>query len=136
MHGRSVDTPRDYWTRLEIDGVFQYVSLSMAAGHLHGKLKEWGFDKIQELIPYEYVGGPEHGKKEGQGRIWDLRVDAGGREAQLEELQGRYDRYMAVRQEALSQEFDEKAPKHTLYTDLYGNGTVKAAGQHLRAHSP
>lgn len=105
------------WARLEIDGAFHYAFLSMAAGHLYGMLDERGVDKILELIPHDYIDGPEHGKREGKGTIWDLRVDAGGLEAQLKELQDRYYRYIAARQEALSQVFDAKSQQQVYQID-------------------
>lgn len=106
------------WARLEIDGAFHYAFLSMAAGYLCGMVDEWGSDKIGELIPYDFVDGPDHGKRENKGTLWDMRVDAGGMEAQLEELQDRYRHYMAARHEALSQAFDEKAQKQVYLIDL------------------
>jgi hypothetical protein len=57
---------------------------------MYSKLEEFGFDKINEMIPHEYVDGKNHGKREGKGSIFDLRVDAGGLEAQMEELKDRY----------------------------------------------
>jgi hypothetical protein len=39
------------------------------------------------------------------------RLDAGGREAYLEELRERFYRYLSERYEALVDEFDQKAPK-------------------------
>lgn len=106
------------WARLEIDGTFHYALLSMAAGHLYGMLDELGFDKIGELIPYDYVDGPDHGKREAKGTVWDMRVEAGGLEAHLEELQDRYRRYLAARYEALSRAFDDKAQKQVYLIDL------------------
>lgn len=110
------------WAHLFIDGDFYYANLSMAAGYLYGMLDGLGLDKIQEQIPYEYVDGPEHGKRDGKGTIWDLKLDAGGMEAQLQELQDRYYRYTMERQEALSREFDEKAQKRVyLIERSHGN---------------
>lgn len=73
----------------------------LLAGYIYSKLEELGFDKINELIPHEYIDGKNHGKREGKGSIFDLRVDAGGLEVQLEELKDRYYKYLFSRCEAI-----------------------------------
>jgi hypothetical protein len=105
------------WARLHIGGVFYYAHLSMAANYLCGIIDELGFDKIQELIPYDYVDGKDHGKKDGEGIIYDKRIAAGGREAELEELQQRYYSYMQERQEALLTDFDTQARQRVYLID-------------------
>ncbi len=97
------------WARLLIDGAFYYANLSMVAGYIYSQLDDFGSDRIRELIPHVYVAGPNHGKREGNGRLWDRRADAGGQEAQLKELRQRYYRYTAARWEALSQRLDKQA---------------------------
>jgi hypothetical protein len=99
------------WARLQINGHFHYANLCLLAGYLYSKLEEIGFDKINELIPHQYVDGKNHGKREDQGFIFDMRVDAGGMEAQLDELKDRYYHYLFSRSVALSAEFDRQAPK-------------------------
>ncbi|MDO9104347.1 MAG: hypothetical protein Q7U57_05235 [Methylovulum sp.] len=68
------------WARLQINGVFHYANLCMLAGYVHSKLEEFGFDKINGLISHEYVEGKNHGKRESQESLFDMRVDAGGLE--------------------------------------------------------
>jgi hypothetical protein len=108
----------DYcWARLEIDGIFHYANLSMAAHHLYSILDESGFEKIGELIPHDFVDGKDHGKREGNGFIWDLQVDAAGMEKQLDELQHRYYSYLSERRDAFLNEFDEKAQGQVYLVD-------------------
>lgn len=81
------------WARLFADGQFTYATLSCAAGYVFSQTDPYGHDVIKELIPHRYVEGDHHGKREGTGYLFDLRVDADGREEQLDELQDRYFRY-------------------------------------------
>jgi|CXWL01.1.fsa_nt_gi hypothetical protein len=106
------------WARLHINGVFHYANLCLLAGYVNSKLEEFGFDKIHEMIPHKYVDGKNHGKREGQGSIFDMRVDAGGLEAQLEELKDRYYKYLFSRCEAILDDFDAKAPKRVYLVDV------------------
>lgn len=106
------------WARLQINGVFHYANLCILAGYLYSKLEEFGFDKINEMIPHEYVDGKNHGKREGKGSIFDLRVDAGGLETQLDELKDRYYNYLFSRCEAILDDFDAKAPKRVYLVDV------------------
>jgi hypothetical protein len=110
------------WARLQIDGVFHYANLYLAAGYLHGRLEDDGFDKIDALIPHTYVPGKNHGKRERSGTIFDQRVDAGGLEGQLEELQDRYYRYLADRSDALLSDFDTKASRRVYLLDCSREG--------------
>ncbi|MEQ1559262.1 MAG: hypothetical protein ABL933_10065 [Methyloglobulus sp.] len=106
------------WARLHINGVFHYANLCLLAGYVNSKLEEFGFDKINEMIPHQYVDGKNHGKREGQGFIFAMRVDAGGLEAQLDELTERYYRYLSSRSEAILSDFDAKAPKRVYQVDV------------------
>ena len=105
------------WARLHIDGTFFYADLSMAANYLYGVAEETGFDKIRELIPYEYVDGNNHGKREGKGTLFDLKLMANGKEAQLEELQRRYRVYIIERQKVALDDFDAKAQRRAYLVD-------------------
>jgi hypothetical protein len=110
-------TPYQHWARLFIDSQFFYATLSCMAGHLLSILDESGSDKILELIPHEYVDGPDHGKREGKGFLYDKRIDAAGLEAHLEELQDRFHRYMRERYEELADDFDRKAHRRVYLLD-------------------
>jgi hypothetical protein len=99
------------WARLYINGIFHYANLCMVGGYVNGELEDFGFDQINKLIPHEYVEGKDHRKKEDQGRLFDMKVDAGGLEGQLDELQSRYHNYIQSRYETILDDYDTNAPK-------------------------
>jgi hypothetical protein len=94
------------WARLFIDGKFTYAMLSMAAGYLYSEIQNAAHDLIEARIPHTYVEGPRHGKTEGDLWQWDMRVDAGGQEGVLDELQHRVWDYESRRVEALQSAWD------------------------------
>jgi hypothetical protein len=94
------------WARLMIDGAFHYAVISSLAGYLTDMLDEAGFDRIDELIPCQYDVGPNHGNREGNGYVYDKRLNAGGLEGQLQALRDRYYTYMKERYEALLERFN------------------------------
>jgi hypothetical protein len=98
------------WARLFIDDAFYYASLSSVASYINGMLDTAGSEKIAELIPHDYVHGKDHGKREGDCFIFDLRPNAAGLERHLEELQQRFWHYLSECYETLLDEFDQKAP--------------------------
>jgi hypothetical protein len=110
-------TPYQRWARLFIDGEFFYATLSCMAGYLLSIIDDSGSDKISELIPHEYVDGPEHGKREGGGFLYDKRIDAAGLEGQLQELQDRFHRYLRERYDELAADFDGKAHRRVYLLD-------------------
>lgn len=78
------------WARLLMDGRLCYVTLTMASWQLYGAMEEAARAEIEARLPHRHVRGPEDGKRDERGSIrWDLRVEAGGQEALLEELQRR-----------------------------------------------
>lgn len=97
------------WARLRIDGNFFYATLCMAEGYLHSLLEEFGREQIDVLIPHRYVDGKNHGKRRGKGTIFDMKVDAGGKEGELEELEDRYRDYVRGRCEVVAAQFDADA---------------------------
>jgi hypothetical protein len=97
------------WARLFIDETFYYATLSSTASFISGGLETVGAEKIAQLIPHGFVEGKQHGAREGDGFLWDLRVDAAGLERQLEELEHRFWNYVADRHETLLDEFDQNA---------------------------
>jgi hypothetical protein len=105
------------WARLHIDGAFSYASLWMAAGYLGSVIDEAGQDKIAALIPHRHVRGKDDGKREGGGTLLDIRIDANGQEAQLEELKSRYYRYVGERQRAMAGAFDREERKRVYLLD-------------------
>ncbi|KJV05699.1 hypothetical protein [Methylocucumis oryzae] len=105
------------WARLQINGVFHYANLCTLAAYMHSKLEELGFDKISQMIPHEYVDGESHGKREGQGTIFDIRLEAGGLEPQLDELNSRYYNYLSTRVESLLNDYHAAASKRVYQLD-------------------
>lgn len=105
------------WARLSVDGVFYYATLSSAAGHIFDEIDDAGGDIIQELIPHEYVKGKYHGQEERGSIRWDMRVDAGGLESQLDELQRLYWKFLAKRHDALLDDFDAAAQERVYFLD-------------------
>ena len=97
------------WARLFVDGRFTYVTLSMAAGYLYGRLESAGSDLIEQRIPHRHVPGRNHGKTEGENWQWDMRVDANGQEGILDELQRRTWNYQYQRWESLLSAYDAEA---------------------------
>lgn len=59
----------------------------MAAWHLYATMQEAAANEVQRLLPHSYVAGPDDAKVERGLIRWDSRVQAGGQEALLEELQ-------------------------------------------------
>jgi len=106
------------WARLFIDGVFHYTSLCMAAGYVYSCIKESGLEKVSTLIPHRYLNAKDHGKPEGKGTIFSQRIDADGKEPQVEELQRRFWDYLSPRYDALCIEFDGQACKAIYMEDL------------------
>ncbi len=75
------------WARTEIDGGFFYLNLYSYQIWVHYALEEAQTDWIDEHIPYDLVDGPNNGKKEEGGYVWDMRRDAHGKEGWLEQMQ-------------------------------------------------
>lgn len=77
------------WVRFLVDKQLVYLTLSMAAGYLYGQISEAAADELQRRIPHHHVSGPDDGKQEDGMIRLDMRIDAGGHEALLDELQAR-----------------------------------------------
>lgn len=97
------------WARMLVDGRLCYVTLSMTSWRLHGTMQEAADGEIEARIPHRHVRGPEDGKRDERGVIrWDTRVEAGGQEALLEELQHRVREEQFRRRRELGQIFHEQ----------------------------
>lgn len=83
------------WARLMIDDSFSYGVLSMVAGYLYCQLDEYGNDYMEKLIPYEIIHGKNHGKAQGDGYLFDLKIEAKGLELQLNELKHRFWKHLS-----------------------------------------
>ncbi|MGB5338119.1 MAG: hypothetical protein WBO06_03380, partial [Gammaproteobacteria bacterium] len=75
---------------------------------------EAGIERIDELIPCQYVDGPDHGKRDKHGYVYDKRLDADGLEGQLQALRDRYYIYMREKYEALLDRLDT-SPRPCVY---------------------
>ena len=100
------------WARLMVNGSFSYGVLSMVAGYLYCELDEYGNDYMEKLIPHEFTHGKNHGKAEGSGYLFDLKIDAKGKESQLDELKHRFWKHMSEVHEQLMDEVDQKSKQH------------------------
>ncbi|RZB35598.1 MAG: hypothetical protein SRB2_02895 [Desulfobacteraceae bacterium Eth-SRB2] len=97
------------WARLMIDDSFSYGLLSMVAGYLYCQLDEYGNDYMEKLIPHEFIHGKNHGKAQGDGYLFDLKIEAKGLESQLDELKHRFWKHLSEMYERLMDEFDKKS---------------------------
>lgn len=92
--------------RLFVNGTFSYATLFTAASYIFGEINDLGSGIVQELIPHEYFFEEHH-----------IRLDAGGLEDQLDELQRRYVEYVGKRYDALLSDFDAAAEKKAYFLD-------------------
>jgi hypothetical protein len=99
------------WARLLVDRRFTYANLSMAAGFLIGEIEKQAHETLDALIPHRFVPGADHGKRDGAGYTWDMRVDAGGNEAIYDDLQTLASDYQQRRYEQLSDSWDRTAAR-------------------------
>jgi len=74
------------WARAEIDGKFNYINIFSYQIWIYYALEAFESEWIEDHIPYEYVSGPENGKKTKGGTIWDMHPDANGKEGWLEQM--------------------------------------------------
>ena len=95
-----------HWARLFVDGTFSYATLFTAASYIFSEINDLGSGIVQELIPHEYFFEEHH-----------VRLDAGGHEAQLDELQRRYVAYVGERYDALLTDFDAAAERKVYILD-------------------
>ncbi len=66
------------WAHLMINGKFSYGVLSMVPGYIYSQLDEYGNDYMEKLIPHEFKHGRKHGKAEGSGFLFDMKINAKG----------------------------------------------------------
>ncbi len=84
------------WSRLlDEQGCFYYSTQSSLSNYLYHKLYEHASDRMDQLIPHDFVEGPNNDKETEGGIIWDFKTDAHGLEAQLEELEDRCRIYLS-----------------------------------------
>jgi hypothetical protein len=105
------------WARILLNGRICYLTLSMASWHLYGVMQEAANEQIQLLVPHRHVRGPEDGNIEDGMVRWDLRVDASGQEALLDELRHRVWAEEDRRRRQLGAEFQNLRNGATLFDD-------------------
>lgn len=105
------------WIRLVMKSELVYGNLYSLAGYVMSRVLESGDDRLDELIPSSYVEGPNHGKPEKDGVLWDYQLDAGGQEPQLEELRRRWWRYQQDAEQALQLERTDAPPCTYIMSD-------------------
>ena len=98
------------WARLLIDGQFYYATLLSLATYFMDEIESAGDELIEKLIPHQYVRGAEDGKPVRGGFLWDMKLDAGGQEGQLDELRNRWYAYQKQRWIDLSKTFNQSPP--------------------------
>lgn len=98
------------WVRLLIQEQFYYATFTSLTTYALDEIESAGNEIISQLIPHEYVDGKNHGKQEKGGFVWDVKIDAAGQEAQLDELRSRWKGYQRERWLALSESNVQRLP--------------------------
>jgi hypothetical protein len=96
------------------------VLLSMAAGYLYLRLCDRSSGLLKRHIPYRYRQGRFHGRREGKYRRWDMRLDANGREALVEDLERRIWAYEEERFDSLLTQWDAGSRSATYFMEEGG----------------
>lgn len=103
------------WVRLLIQEQFYYATFTSLATYILDEIESAGDEIIRQLIPHEYVDGRNYGMREKGGFLWDVKVDAAGQEAQLDELRSRWNDYQRERWLALSESNAQRLPAVYVY---------------------
>ncbi len=98
------------WVRLLIQEQFYYATFTSLASYALDQIESAGNEIIRRLIPHEYVDGENHGKREKGRFLWDVKIDAAGQEAQLDELRSRWNGYQRERWLTLSESNVQRLP--------------------------
>lgn len=98
------------WIRLLINDQFHYGTLISLADFVIYEVESAGDDYISELIPHDYVEGPNNDKEVEGGFVWDMRVDASGLEGELDELRRCWWNYQNKRCAELDELYSAVAP--------------------------
>lgn len=107
------------WTRwLDGQGQFYYSTQYSLSHYLIQKLDQHASARVDELIPHDYIEGPNNSKRTKHGFLWDYKIDAKGLERQLDELKERSRGYLNRLQESLNDAFHEDS-ECAVYFDIY-----------------
>lgn len=74
------------WCRYLRRGRLVYATLTAFHHYVADEIARLHDDLVDQLIPNRFVEGKDHGKKTEGGYLWDMRRDANGLEAPLDEL--------------------------------------------------
>lgn len=111
------------WARLLVDGNFYYASLSMVSRYFWMELDNFAYDCIQELIPYDFYPGEDHGKPSQHGcSVYDMRINANGLEVQLKELERRSQQYLEIAGNRIEEDYDNGSEQYVMILDQSKEG--------------
>ena len=117
------------WANLNVDGEFHCAALSMVSRYFWMELGDLGDDYIQELIPYNFYPGEDHGKEAENGcSVHDMRINANGLESQLEELKRQSWKYLDIAGNRIEEEYDSISEQQVLILE---QGTDKEPYLHF-----
>lgn len=104
------DALRGEWVRYLEKGELRYGSLCSRTGFIVAALERIGLDLLMELVPFEYIEGPNHGVPAGEGLITlDFRLRAQGFEALYRALsKAIFDLEQERREELLAEQSDDR----------------------------
>lgn len=120
------------WARFFIEGRFTYATLTMASRYIHARASDAASDRLDALVPHQYVPGPEHGHRDGQGNIrWDMRPSAVGEEGMLDELRHRLRAWEAGQLALLEEAWDSKQLRGVYWLDEDGDEPTDERNLHL-----
>ena len=97
------------WARLIIDQQFAYATLDMAAFYIIEKTDDFAFEIIERLIPHDYLDANNQEAVDGEPTVLNYKINAHGKERQLEDLKSRKNTYIIKRQDEILADFDKKS---------------------------
>lgn len=105
------------WARCMLGGRLCYLTLSVAASRIGNRIEDAAGTEIDRIIRHRYVPRPENGHVEDGLVRWSHRVEAGGQESLLEELQLRVWTYANARVLELHTELNDQPRTGTFLND-------------------
>jgi len=104
------DTLRGEWVRYHEQGELRYGSLCSRIGFILAALERIGLDLLMELVPFEYIEGPNHGVPADEGLVTlDFRLRAQGLEALYRALsKAIFDLELERREELLAEQSENQ----------------------------
>ncbi len=106
------------WARLKVNKEFSYATLCTSAEYITEALQESCQKQLSSMIPSSYVEGPRHMQKTDDGHfVWDMVLEADGREGQLDWLRTEVFFHLRDLQITLGEEFNRQASCETYILD-------------------